>query len=318
MNIITGVINIKHKTNLIYKILTGALLLFITGCKVQNRNNEAVIKPRSNVMVTCPVIKDAEFIEEFQGITRYIQTIEIRAHVTGIVSEVNVLLADKISAKQPLFEIKSRETSLLESTHLNSEFIKSAADTVFAYSSGIVNQINVQPGDFVQEGDLLGSFVDHYSLRIVVSVPLEIDISKIENQPCSILFPDGKMLPGIIGASLPSANEANQTNAFLVKPGKNFPVPENIHVKVMVKTGKVKEGVFLPSGAVYGNEEQSRFWVIKIRNDSIAVRVPVKKGIWVDSLVQVIGTGINISDRFVYKGGYALSDSALVNIVTPD
>jgi hypothetical protein len=318
MNTITGVINIKHKINLIYKILTVALILFITGCKVQNRDDEAVIKPRSDVMVTRPVIKDAEFIEEFQGITRYIQTIEIRAHVTGIISKVNVSLAEKISVKQPLFEIKSRETSLLESTHLSSEFIKSAASIVFSYSSGIVSQINVQPGDFVQEGDLLASCVDRHSLRVVVSVPLEMDISKIENQHCSILFPDGKLLSGIVGASLPSANETNQTNALLVTPGKNFPVSENIHVKVIVKTGKVKEGVFLPSGAVYGNEEQSRFWIIKIRNDSIAVRVPVKKGIKVDSLVQVTGTGINISDRFVYKGGYALSDSALVNIITPD
>jgi hypothetical protein len=308
MNTITGII----------KFFIGALLLSLSGCKIQNREDESIIKPRSDVMVTCPVIKDAEFIEEFQGITRYIQTIEIRAHVTGIISKVNVSLADKISAKQSLFEIKPRETSLLESAHFSNEFIRSAADTVFAYSPGIINQISVQPGDFVQEGDLLASCVDQNSLRVVVSVPLEIDIAKIENQSCSILFPNGKILSGIIGARLPSANETDQTNAFLIKPDKIFFVPENIHVKVMVKTGNVENGVFLPFGAIYGNEEQSRFWIIKIYNDSIAIRLPVEKGIKVDSLIQVLGKGVSISDRFIYKGGYALSDSALVNIITPD
>jgi hypothetical protein len=318
MNTTTGVINMKHKMNVIHKFIIGALLLFFSGCKIQNSEDKSIIKPRSDVMVTHPVIKDAEFIEEFQGITRYIQTIEIRAHVTGIISKVNVSLADKILSKQPLFEIRPRETSLLESAHFSNEFIRSAADTVFAYSPGIVNHINVQPGDFVQEGDLLASCVDQHSLRVVVSVPLEMDIAKIENQSCSILFPDGKILPGIVGARLPSANETDQTNAFLVKPQKDFSVPENIHVKLIVKTGNVEEGVFLPLAAIYGNEEQSQFWIIKICNDSIAVRIPVEKGIKVDSLVQVLGKGVSISDRFVCKGGYALSDSALVNIITPD
>jgi hypothetical protein len=318
MNIIIGVINSKYKMTISGKILTGSLLLFFISCKVQKNGEETDIRPHSDVLVTYPVIKDAEVIEEFQGITRYIQTIEIRAHVTGIISEVNVSLADKVIAKLPLFEIKPRETSLLESSDIKSEFIKSVTDTVFAFSPGIINQINVQPGDFVQEGDLLASCVNQNSLRVVVSVPLEMDVTKIQHQPCSVLFPDNKIFTGSIGPGLPSVNETDQTNAFLIKLDGNPLISENIHVKVNIKTSKISEGVFLPVDAVYGNEEQNRFWVLKINNDSIAVRVPVIKGIKIDSFVQVLGVDINTSDRIIYKGGYALSDSALVNIITPN
>lgn len=291
-------------------------ILLLFGCQLQNQQDETVIKPHSDVTVVSPVVKDAAITEEFQGITRYIQRIEIRAHVTGIISKVNVALAEKISPGEPLFEIKPRETSLLESTRLASDFIRSAADTVFAFSTGIINQINVQQGDFVQEGDLLASCFERQSLRIVVSVPLETDVAKIDDKPCMILFPDGKMVTGIIGSSLPVANETDQTSEFLIKPDQYFQVPENIRVKVRVKTGTLQNGIFLPSAAVYGNEEQSRFWVYKISNDSMAIRVSVNKGITVDSILQIKGTGIDLNDRYVLNGGYGLPDSALVNIIS--
>lgn len=291
-------------------------ILLLCGCQLQNQQDETVIKPHSDVTVVSPVVKDAAIIKEFQGITRYIQRIEIRAHVTGIISKVNVTLAERISPGKMLFEIKPRETSLLESTRLASDFIRSAADTVFAFSTGIVNQINVQQGDFVQEGDLLASCLDRQSLRIIVSVPLETDVAEIDDKPCTIIFPDGKLMTGIIGSSLPVANETDQTSEFLIKPDIYYPVPENIRVKVRVKTGILQNGIFLPSEAVYGNEEQSRFWIYKISNDSMVIRVSVVKGITADSMLQILGTGIGLNDMYVLDGGYGLPDSALINIIS--
>jgi len=298
-----------------YKILTWVLLFFFISCSVRINEEESVIKPRVDVMVTHPVVKDVELTEEFQGITRYIQSIGIRAHIKGIITKVNVSLTDKVIEKQPLFEIKPREASLLESAEINSEFIKSSADTVFAFSPGIVSQINVQTGDFVQEGDLLANCIDQRSLRVIVYVPLETNVAKLHNQSCKVYLPNGNIFTGIIGASLPSVNETDQTSAFLVKLNSNVQLAENIHVKIKIKTGKVKDGIFLPNTAIYGNEEQNHFWILKIQNDSIAVRIPVQKGIIDDNLVQVSGIGINVYNRFLYKGGYALPDSALVNIV---
>jgi multidrug efflux pump subunit AcrA (membrane-fusion protein) len=314
MNTITGINSIRQKISLMLRF-SGAVFFFLIACRTQNIDKEAGIVSRSDVMVTHPVIKDVGVFEEFQGVTRYMQTIGIRAHVTGIISKVNVSLSDRISAKQCLFEIKPHEAFLLESSNVNNEFIISSTDSVFAYISGIVNQINVQPGDFVQESDLLASCVDQHSLRVIVSVPLETEVMKVQNKPCTALFPDGSILSGTIGTILPTANETSQTNAFYALFEGMSSIPENIHVKVKVLTGSVKDGIFLPTGAVYGNEEQSLFWVLKIKDDTIALRVPVQKGIKDVGLVQVSGTGINISDRFVYDGGYAISDSALVNIV---
>ena len=55
------------------------------------------------------------------------------------------------------------------------------ADTVFAFSPGIVDQVTVQPGDFVQEGDLLATCVSQQSMRVVVSIPLEEDVTHFQN-----------------------------------------------------------------------------------------------------------------------------------------
>jgi hypothetical protein len=300
---------------IIYKAAAFYLLMLVAGCRARNSETESEIVPYSDVQVTHPVIRDATITSEFQGITRYTQTIEIRAHVTGIITKVHISLSDKVSSKQVLFEIRPREASVLESLNITNKYIKSAADTVHAFSSGIVNQIAVQPGDFVQEGDLLATCVDQNSLRAVVYIPLEMNIVSMHNLSCSVLLPDGKTLSGIIGAALPAANEADQTNAFLVKLSESNALPENIHVKVLVKTGTVKQGLFVPYTALYGNEELSRFWVLKIMDDSMAVRIPVEKGITVDTLVQITGSDINTSDPIVYQGGYALPDSSFVTIV---
>jgi multidrug efflux pump subunit AcrA (membrane-fusion protein) len=318
MNTITGTIKVQHIPGFIIKYSSAVIFLLFIACKSNTDEGEGEIKPRSDVMVTNPVIKNATIIEEFQGVTRYIQTIEIKAHFSGIVTKVNCKLSDKISTNQALFEIKPREASVLEKTNKGNRLLQTSGDTVFAFSSGIVNQINVQPGDFVQEGDLLATCVEQNSLRVVVYIPLEKDITKIQNQSCKVLFPNGKEISGTIGASLPSANETDQTSAFLVQL-KGITTPaENIHVKIKVDAGKIDKGMFVPKSAVYSNEEQSRFWILKIQNDSLAIQVPIEKGIIGDSLVQILNSEIKSSDRIVFKGGYGLSDSALVKPIGKD
>ncbi len=314
MNTITGII--KNRLQLINHIAGFCLLLLLTFCSGKNHGDGTEIIPKSDVQIIHPIINDADVTVDFQGTTRYIQTIQIRAHVTGIISKSFISISDKVSAEQAMFVIKPREATLIESLPVENKFLHSATDTVISFTSGIINQVNVQPGDYVQEGDLLATCVDNQSLRVIVFIPLEMDISELKNKECKVIFPNGKSIIGLIGASLPAANDDDQTNAYLVKLANSQNISENVHVKVNVSMDKVSKGLFVPASAVYSNEELTRHWVLKVANDTLAIRMPIEEGLKKDSQVQIIGKGIDVSDRIVYKGGYALTDSALINIVS--
>jgi hypothetical protein len=314
MNSTIGIINLKTM-KLTFTITCYCFLFLAFACKSNNSSKEEETIAKSDVSIVHPVILDADITSEFQGITQYLQKTQVHSKITGIVTKCYVSASDRIAVGQPLFMIKPREAGVLEPISSQINNLKINSDTVHSSSSGSIQELNVQPGDFVQEGDLLATIIDLQSLKIVAYVPVEKGISEILNRACTIQFPDGKKISGIIDRSLPSANETDQTRAFLIKPQENISASENIHVTIKVSTGKVSKGIFLPAKAVFANEELSQFWVMKVINDSIAVKIPVQKGVVNDTLVQIVNAGLDTSDRIISTGGYALSDSALVNIV---
>ena len=69
----------------------------------------------------------------------------------------------------------------------------------------------------------------------------------------------------------------------------------------------------MPLEAIQTNETQDEFWVMKLANDSLAVRVPITVGSQNDSLKEVV-SGVGLKDKIIVQGGYRLADSSLVSI----
>jgi hypothetical protein len=57
------------------------------------------------------------------------------------------------------------------------------------------------------------------------------------------------------------------------------------------------------------------FWIMKLINDSTAVRENIHKGIETDSLVQILSPRLNKSDRVISSGAYGLPDTSKIEIV---
>ncbi len=295
-------------------LLAVIVLMGFYGCKQTVADGETETLVRSDVSITHPIGKDVAIYNDYQGVTQFTQHLQIRAQATGIVLKNFVLTGAKINAKQSLFVIISREAALIHSsTKIGGEY--QMADTVFSFSSGVIDQVLVQQGDFVQEGDLLATVVSETSMRIVVSIPLEENNSNIRNTDCDIVLPNGNVISGLIGAPLPIANSSEQTSQYLVKPESALGLTENMHVKVRVKSRNILNGVFVPRTSVYSNEELTRFWLLKVNADSMALKVSVVVGEVSDSLIEIIEPTLNLSDNIILKGGYGLRDSALVNII---
>ncbi len=70
----------------------------------------------------------------------------------------------------------------------------------------------------------------------------------------------------------------------------------------------------LPKAAVLANEEQSEFWVMKLINDSTAIKVPICKGIETSEKVEILKPSFYKTDRILLSGNYGLPDTARVII----
>jgi len=83
--------------------------------------------------------------------------------------------------------------------------------------------------------------------------------------------------------------------------------------KVFVKNAKNNANV-ISKGAVLANETQTEFWVMKMINDTVAVKVGIKKGLENSDKVEITSPSFLKTDRFLLTGNYGLPDTAKVTI----
>ncbi len=332
MNIITGTVRLKEKEKRLalsfiegkkdkcrnHLLWMGPLLLLwmliSVSCKSGQQVKEEELIAKTDVQVCAPFIGDAEHFLSFHGVTKYMQTNEIRAKLTGIVTGVHCGIAENITVNQALFIVQPMEAAALQKTKIRNQMLTSLSDTIYSHVSGQIKNLNVQTGDFVQSGDILASCVRSNSLRIIVFIPVE-QISVIQKvRDCSVILPDGTSVSGRISAKLPVNDANDQTQAYIVETQSALAISENINLMVHVSTGQLQDALFVPERAVLGNEEQNSFWVMKLLNDSVCTKVIVQKGLQKDSMVQVLGSDLTINDWVVSEGGYGLPDSARVSV----
>lgn len=324
MNIITGINKFKvsdFKFQVKLSRLTFCTLasifaiLFLAGCASRQSAGEEEVSAKSDVKVCSPVIKQADRLVKYMAVTRYMQANDIRTQVAGIVRQINCVVAGNIAANQALFVIQPQEAAALQKSKFSNQILKGLSDTVFSHLNGQIKNLNVQAGDFVQAGDVLATCIRANSMRVIVYVPVEKSalVEKVKN--CILLLPDGSTVDGRISGKLPAAESQDQTQAYIVEPAKPVSLAENINLTVQFTAEKLQDAVFVPESAVLGNEEQTSFWVMKLMNDSICIKVPVEKGLEQDSLIQVIGASLSPADKIVSEGGYGLADSARVQEV---
>ena len=87
---------------------------------------------------------------------------------------------------------------------------------------------------------------------------------------------------------------------------------DKIYIRI-IKNTKQKATV-LPKTALLANEMQTEFWVMKLMNDSTAVKVFVKKGIETSDKVEITEPMFSEGDRIVFKGNYGLADTAKITV----
>jgi hypothetical protein len=290
------------------------LIPLVISCS-NNNTKEKADTVKSDVVVAHPYLQDYDVYENFQGVTKYFQTINIRTKMPGMIKRVFIKPADILVSGQPLFIIQPKELSVLSKTVRDNQLFINGYDTIYSSCEGIVSTVNFQQGDYIQEGDLLAVTITRSSLAVIAYFPFSSENKIGQNKTCFIVFPDSSQIAGQIANRIYSTEPNIQAQPYIVNFTSDSFVPENLNVIVKHKTKTINKGMFISIKALFSDEEQKNFWVMKMINDSTCIKVPVLKGIKSDSSVEINANALTPADLIVTEGGYGLSDTALVEVI---
>ena len=302
------------KRKAVVLFISAAAIIFIS-CKHKAAEEDNPERPVTAVTFTQPVTQGFTDFIQLNGNTQFQKKSVIRANITGYITDMHWKQGNRISAGSLFCNIKTKEQDALKNIDAREPSLKQFQTpiSVTSSSAGIITAVNYSKGDFVSEGDILATITDPASLVLAVNVPYEYHHEVYKGKDCTVQFPDGKVISATIQEEVPYIDSASQTQTYLIRFPGNSLLPENMNLIVHIPVKQHQQAIALPMEAIQADETQEEFWVMKLANDSLAVKVPVKVGSQHDSLREII-SGVNINDRIIVKGAYGLSDSSSVNI----
>jgi hypothetical protein len=298
--------------NIIFLLLATILLSVLSSCK-ERATTQNDQMPLVSVKTTPVMEGDIENNVSFNGKTIYLKKNPVVSPIAGYIVRTNVKFGDEVQRNDVLFEIQTKENKALENSNNSADNI--GIIKVQASSGGFINELNInETGGYVVEGWLLCNIVNNKDLMVQVNVPFEYNSLLKTGRKCQILLSDNTTVDGVIHQILPIIDEANQTQTILIKPDTSRQLPENLNLTIQFIYEKHIDSFLATRKAIMTNETQSEFWVMKIVNNNLAVKIPILKGIENDSIVEVLSSDLNINDLIISEGAYGLPDSTIVRI----
>jgi biotin carboxyl carrier protein len=225
---------------------------------------------------------------DLQAVTYFMNKSYIRSTTAGTIEKNLARQGEHVTPGQILFTIKTREAMALgNSGTADPELEFKGIINIKANAPGIINTVSYQKGDFVQEGDQLASIDDQSSLVFILDVPFGLEKYISRNRKCEIELPDNSKIPGIITGKMSEMDIQTQTIKYIVRPSQPQDLPANLIGNIRIIKSTEEKATVLPKGAVLGNETQTEFWIMKLINDTTAVKVIVHKGYEDNNEVQI-------------------------------
>jgi len=297
-----------------------ALVLASCGSKTETQTEVSII-PKTPVQVVSVEMGTINDELTLFGTTIYLKRNLVTAPIPAFITQVNVKLGDRVNKGDVLFVLQSKESralgndvSKIDSTLKNFGIIK-----VTASATGIITTLDKQqPGDYVLEGTQLCTIAESNDLVFQVNVPYEFTAYTKTGNSCTLILPDNTKHTATFTKALTAMNATAQTQPILAKCNENLFLPENMMVKVVISKGNESKKQVLPKSCVLSDEMMKEFWVMKLINDSTAIKIPVTVGNKNSERIEVLSPKFEKTDKIISKGNYGLPDTAFVSIITPE
>jgi len=293
-------------------------LLLATACSKPAAEEDLPVKAKVSVEVTGltkGVVKDELILF---ATTLYLKRNVVTATIPAFITQVSVKLGQSVKEGQVLYILETKERRALGEQTLSMDSISGSFGriNVVAPASGIISTLDKQQiGDYVLEGSQLCTIAESSALAFAVNVPYEFIAFTKSNAACSLLLPDDSRHEARFTTPLTTMNPIAQTQTILAKSDEHLFLPENLIVKVLVnKSAEVKQQI-LPKVAVLTDEMMKKFWVMKLLNDSTAIKVEIIPGVRNNDVIEVKEPLFKESDQFLISGNYGLPDTAFVKVI---
>ncbi len=288
------------------------LLLVVLACRRPSGDpGETTVTAR--VPVTVALVSAGEMSEYiyFTATSLFQEKSIVRATAGGYVEEQLVNTGDAVAKTRELFRIRTKESASLKADTANTLGFTGLIP-VRASLGGMVISIDHPKGDYVQEGDQLAVISVPESLVFILDVPFESAGFIKTDASCEVILPDSSRIAGHVKSVLPSMNNAAQTQRYIIQPSAPCHQPENLIAHVRIIKQVSPKAISLPRGCILSDEVQQQFWVMKMINDSTAVKVAVSQGLRTPDRIEITAPAFAADDRFLATGNYGLGDTAKV------
>ncbi len=313
-------INKKSLKKIAPKIFLFSLLLIVTAiiisCGGTEENNSDKVNSGTPVTITHPFKTNISDYIELNGNTVFLTKEIVRATFQGFIESVSKNIGDSVKHGDDLFQIKTIESAAADSLNIsfgNKEF--KGTVKLKAQSEGVLTELNYHQGDFVSNGEQLAIISNPSSLRIKLNVPYEDNLKVKIGRDCEVNLPDGITISGTIEKNVPAVNPITQTQIYFIKLKQYRNIPDSLNVIVKIPYKNFTNTTVLPKSSLVTNVTEDSFWIMKLINDTTAIRVNIKRGIESDSIVQILSPKLDTADRVILTGAYGLPDTAKVEIV---
>jgi len=289
-------------------------LVFSCKYKTSDAGDETEVRPRTPVTVTTIQYSPIEESIELNATSAYLQKSYVKANLTGYIQSVSIHFGGFVNSGQVLFSLKTKESEALGNTinKLDPNFKFNGVNYVKAAANGYITELDHQAGDYVQDGEQLAVISDMKSFVFLMNLPYEYKAYATHNKQVEVTLPDGERLQGIVQTPMPFVDSVSQTQTVAIKVNASQQIPPGLVAKVkIIKVSKTSTSS-LPKAAILSDEAQSEFWVMKMINDSAAIKVPVKTGVETRDKVEILSPEFSQKDKILVTGNFGLPDTALV------
>lgn len=304
--------NCKPDSKLFLILFVGLLVGSCNSASTVTSNDEPDV--RTPVTVTTVSHMPLNEYIELNATSTFMQQNFVKSNLNGYIQKSNIKYGDYVHQGQPLFVLKTKEANAIGNTvnNLDSSFNFSGVNTIRSEASGYVMQVNHQPGDYVQDGEQLAVISDSKSFMFVMNVPYEDKPYVSVGKYVQVILPDNEVLDGTISSPMPLIDSVSQTQSYPIRVNAPHTIPQNLIAKVKILRTSVNNAQTLPRQSVLSDQTQTNYWVMKLINDSTAVKVPVKTGIQKGDTIQVLSPQFSNDAKILSAGNYGLSDTASV------
>ena len=308
--------NLFHRKKYVNGIIALILSFLFLSCSSENKLPDAATEAGTAVTVINPVKANLTQYLNLNATTIFLNKETVRATFQGFIEKINKNIGDNVEVGDTLFLIKTRESYASDSLSvLIGDDLFKGGIAITSQVKGILTELDYHNGDYVNDGEQLAIISKPSSLFLNLNVPYQYTERIKVNSECEIILPDGNKLTATVTKIIPSVDLNSQTQRYLLKLNKQANVPENLNVNAKIPINIVKDVLAVKRSAVLANETMTKFWLMKLIDDTTAVKVNIQKGIETDSLVQIVKPNFDMNTRIVDIGAYGLADTAKVAIV---